>query len=240
MVGAEGFEPPALCSQSRCATRLRYAPTLNKDTVFSRVFRRHNHCYLSMGHSGDYEDTDQLRHEYHRNHSQGQHKDCQTAEEQPVTTRTSRILVKTAGKQFIVPPVRLPRDIKNIADKWNDADDHFNADIGYHPGDRDRRNSAKPGRQNDDARGQAAKNIADSRHHADDAVDAKAERRAWNAKPVVEHMRQQIEIFIVKEACPSFTAWREYLGSGPWFSCLHRLPPVYISMSRTLLGEMPQ
>jgi hypothetical protein len=28
MVGAEGFEPPTLCSQSRCATRLRYAPTL--------------------------------------------------------------------------------------------------------------------------------------------------------------------------------------------------------------------
>ncbi len=27
VVGAEGFEPPALCSQSRCATRLRYAPS---------------------------------------------------------------------------------------------------------------------------------------------------------------------------------------------------------------------
>ena len=26
VVGAEGFEPPTLCSQSRCATRLRYAP----------------------------------------------------------------------------------------------------------------------------------------------------------------------------------------------------------------------
>gem|GEM_PF-6606508 len=26
MVGARGFEPPTLCSQSRCATRLRYAP----------------------------------------------------------------------------------------------------------------------------------------------------------------------------------------------------------------------
>ena len=26
MVGAEGFEPPASCSQSRRATRLRYAP----------------------------------------------------------------------------------------------------------------------------------------------------------------------------------------------------------------------
>ena len=28
MVGARGFEPPAPCSRSRCATRLRYAPTL--------------------------------------------------------------------------------------------------------------------------------------------------------------------------------------------------------------------
>src|SRR4051812_23872888 len=27
MVGAAGFEPATLCSQSRCATRLRYAPT---------------------------------------------------------------------------------------------------------------------------------------------------------------------------------------------------------------------
>ncbi len=28
LVGAEGFEPPTPCSQSRCATRLRHAPTL--------------------------------------------------------------------------------------------------------------------------------------------------------------------------------------------------------------------
>ena len=27
MVGAVGFEPTASCSQSMCATRLRYAPT---------------------------------------------------------------------------------------------------------------------------------------------------------------------------------------------------------------------
>ena len=28
MVGARGFEPPTPCSRSRCATRLRYAPTV--------------------------------------------------------------------------------------------------------------------------------------------------------------------------------------------------------------------
>ncbi len=33
MVGAEGFEPPTLCSQSRCATRLRYAPTSFFDCI---------------------------------------------------------------------------------------------------------------------------------------------------------------------------------------------------------------
>ena len=33
LVGAEGFEPPTLCSQSRCATRLRYAPTSPFDCI---------------------------------------------------------------------------------------------------------------------------------------------------------------------------------------------------------------
>ena len=29
LVGATGFEPATPCAQGRCATRLRYAPTLN-------------------------------------------------------------------------------------------------------------------------------------------------------------------------------------------------------------------
>ena len=31
LVGARGFEPPTPCSRSRCATRLRYAPTVGGD-----------------------------------------------------------------------------------------------------------------------------------------------------------------------------------------------------------------
>ena len=41
MVGAEGFEPPTLWSQTRCATRLRYAPTasrLNHLVLFTHAF----------------------------------------------------------------------------------------------------------------------------------------------------------------------------------------------------------
>ena len=37
MVGAEGFEPPTLCSQSRCATRLRYAPTSFFDCIVNVI-----------------------------------------------------------------------------------------------------------------------------------------------------------------------------------------------------------
>src|SRR6266545_3465555 len=39
LVGATGFEPATPCAQGRCATRLRYAPTL-KTLDFTAVFCR--------------------------------------------------------------------------------------------------------------------------------------------------------------------------------------------------------
>src|SRR5438309_383205 len=50
VVGATGFEPPTRCSQSRCATRLRYAPTrFDYPTTVSealgiRISRRNLRC----------------------------------------------------------------------------------------------------------------------------------------------------------------------------------------------------
>ncbi len=40
MVGAKGFEPSTLWSQTRCATRLRYAPTGPYSTVLKGGFHR--------------------------------------------------------------------------------------------------------------------------------------------------------------------------------------------------------
>ena len=40
LVGVEGFEPPALWSQTRCATRLRYTPTAVFLTALSRLGKR--------------------------------------------------------------------------------------------------------------------------------------------------------------------------------------------------------
>ena len=36
MVGETGFEPATLCSQNRCATRLRYSPTQWQTLVLAR------------------------------------------------------------------------------------------------------------------------------------------------------------------------------------------------------------
>lgn len=43
MVGAEGFEPPTFCSQSRRATKLRYAPRLPACSSDHRPFARVTH-----------------------------------------------------------------------------------------------------------------------------------------------------------------------------------------------------
>ena len=37
LVGAKGFEPSTPCSRSRCATRLRYAPTFFLDKPGERI-----------------------------------------------------------------------------------------------------------------------------------------------------------------------------------------------------------
>ncbi len=42
LVGARGFEPPTPCAQGRCATRLRYAPTVSiiAESFESRMLRK--------------------------------------------------------------------------------------------------------------------------------------------------------------------------------------------------------
>lgn len=57
MVGTEGFEPPTLCSQNRCATRLRYVPTqkmmgfYTKNIKSARAFFTRKQIYLRSSYS---------------------------------------------------------------------------------------------------------------------------------------------------------------------------------------------
>lgn len=46
MVGVKGFEPPTPCSQSTCATKLRYTPSGTIVSVFSRALVSSTSCII--------------------------------------------------------------------------------------------------------------------------------------------------------------------------------------------------
>ncbi len=55
MVGEEGFEPPTLCSQSRCATRLRYSPYFYiclQNLLCEQTLARFSSCFIKQASLG--------------------------------------------------------------------------------------------------------------------------------------------------------------------------------------------
>ena len=54
MVGMRGFEPPAPCSRSKCATRLRYIPNnapISVNLVHAKIAHRENSSLTVTGSS---------------------------------------------------------------------------------------------------------------------------------------------------------------------------------------------
>jgi hypothetical protein len=187
MVGAEGFEPPTLCSQSRCATRLRYAP-------IARLYRNQ----LSSGMVS--EPLEEPKDEEDRGQEDGGQGNGNDQEEDPISPGLAPRLLQMAGDERIVATIRLPGNVKQIAQQGHCSQQHFNPDIDHHSDQGDVGNTAYPRRNHDDRRSKAAKDVSQPGNEADDAINAKANRGAGNAKPVIENMRQQVEIFVGKQA----------------------------------------
>src|SRR5580658_3373962 len=187
MVGAEGFEPPTLCSQSRCATRLRYAP-------IARLYR--NQLVSGMVAKPLEEPKD----EEDRGQEDGGQGNGNYQEEDPVSPGLASRLLQMAGDERIVATVRLPGYVKQIAEQGNGSQHYFDPDIDHHSEQRDVGNSAYPRRKHNDRRSKAANDVSQPGNQADDAIQAKANRSAGDAKPIIENMRQQVEIFIGKQA----------------------------------------
>src|SRR5271169_988309 len=127
MVGAEGFEPPTLCSQSRCATRLRYAPT---SPSLSHRLRKQS--------SNDPEQTmrprtkqcmkESIKHPRQQQHwqqNQRHQHDAEPTEKQPALHRVFPRLVHASNQERIVPSIGSPRNIEHIAENRNGTDDNL-------------------------------------------------------------------------------------------------------------------
>jgi hypothetical protein len=109
-------------------------------------------------------------------------------------------LAQMPRQQIVVATVGLPRDVKYIAEKRNRADPHIEREIHDHAHKRDVRHTAKPCSDDDDAGCESGKNISEKRDQPDDSLDSKADRRTRNAKAIIKHARQQIQIFVGEQS----------------------------------------
>src|SRR5271156_5195079 len=100
--------------------------------------------------------------------------------------------------QRVVTAICFPGNVECVAYEWNCPNQHIDGEIHHHADEGDVRYTAKPGRNDDDAGREPSQNVSQTGDEANDPVEAKADRGARHAKPVVENMREQIEIFIGK------------------------------------------
>ena len=109
-------------------------------------------------------------------------------------------LAQVPRQQIIVAAVGLPCNIEGVAQNRDRADQHIERKIDDHARERHVRHPTKPCRDHNNAGGEASKNISEERNQPNKSVESEANRRARNAKAVVKHMRQQIQIFVSKQS----------------------------------------
>ena len=115
MVGAEGFEPPALCSQSRCATRLRYAPTFLSDCIADRI-----HLVgvaTGLMRRGPDEEPD---HKHQRNGEDKCQRSGQQQQKDPVLTGVAAGLTQVAAQEQVIAAIWLEGDVEDVAEDARD------------------------------------------------------------------------------------------------------------------------
>ena len=165
MVGAEGFEPPTLCSQSRCATRLRYAPTSLVYRIESRSGRqkRAEQLWGSMPNSACIRLPKTHVSRSIGSRTSATRTSTDAAEKEPALQRVLPRLVHAADQQSVVAAVGAPGDVEHVAENRDRSDHDLDRDVGHHTRHRDVRDAANPGRDDDDAGGDASDQIADAR-----------------------------------------------------------------------------
>ena len=151
-------------------------------------------------------DEEPAQQEHRNDHEQGQD-EANACDEEPVCTGVLFRVGVGAGKQGVVTAIGAPANVEEVAYEGDGADSGLNGDVEDHAGDDGFGNAAEPGGNDDDRRGEAAKNVADAGDEADDAVKAEPDGRAGNLDEVVEEVREHVEVFIV-ECFPTGAAAR--------------------------------
>jgi len=142
----------------------------------------------------------------HRQQDKRSKHETHAPEKEPALQCVLSRLIYAADQQSVVAAVGAPGDVEHVAEDWNRSDYDFDGDVGHHARDRDIRDAANPGCDDDDAGGDAADQVADARDEADDAIEAKADRGAGNFDEVIEQVRQEVEVLVVERLAAAFDA----------------------------------
>ena len=88
----------------------------------------------------------------------------------------------------------------------NGADQHADAEIDGHAHQGDIGNAANPGGERNHQREQAGQHVAEAGNQADDAVNAKADLGAGDAKGLVEQDLEPLQSLVAEEPCAAIPA----------------------------------
>ncbi len=191
MVGAERFELPTLCSQSRCATRLRYAPT---SSILSQLA---SSSPAPLPHSSPSRRACPVQHrtaqpdqQQKRHHRQRHQPQPQQSHKQPVLPRIPARRIQTSLHQVIIPPVRPPSNIEQIPQHRHHPHTYLNHQVHHHPCNRHQRYTAKESRQHNHAASRTADKIPHPGHKPNNPIQPKPYIRPRNPEPRIQHPRQ--------------------------------------------------
>jgi hypothetical protein len=142
-------------------------------------------------------DKEPAQQEHRDDHECGQDQ-ANACDEKPVRAGVLFRVGEGAGKQGVVAAIGTPAYVEEVTYEGDGADSGLNGDVEDHAGDDSFGDAAEPGGDDDDRRGEAAKDIADAGDEADDAVKAEPDGRAGNLDEVVEDVREHVELFVVE------------------------------------------
>jgi uncharacterized protein YecE (DUF72 family) len=137
--------------------------------------------------------------------------------------------IYASNQQCIVAAVGAPGDVKHVTEHRHRANDNFDRNVGHHARNYDIGDPANPGSDDDDAGRDAADQVADAGDESHDAIEAKADGGTGNSDEIVQHMRQEIEVFVIERLAATFQAGGQDLG---FRGKRHRTPTVSRGIAR--------
>jgi|SRR5579862_3028004 len=154
-------------------------------------------------------------HEHDGNGKDGSQTRGEQRQEEPVAAGMPVGFAQVPLEEEVVSAIRLPENVKDVAEDGDGSDEDADAQIGGHARERDVRDTANPRGKRNDEREHAGDDIAETGNEADDSVEPEAEARAGDAKRFIEQDLEPLQGLIAEDPCAAVPAIFRISGRLP-------------------------